>query len=138
MAEGLLQVEIVSPERPIFRGEAGSLVAEAHDGGVGVLPGHAPTVALLGTGTVRVITAGLHEGAEVFAIRGGFLQVLGKKVTLLVTQAVRAGEVDAAKARAGLAKAIADLAHPKSDEEFARLLDERRWFETQIKIAGAT
>ena len=137
MAAGPFQVEIVSPERPIYRGEAGSLVAEAHDGEVGVLPGHAPLVALLGSGTVRVAYAGLREGSERFAIRGGFLQVLGQKVTLLVTQAVAAADVDAGKARAGLAKAVADLAHPKSDDEFARLLDERRWFEAQIRLAAA-
>ena len=136
MAGTLFQVEIVSPERPLFRGEAGSLVAEGHDGEVGVLPGHAPLMSLLGTGVVRVAYAGLHEGAEWFAIRGGFLQVLGRKVTLLVTQAVKAEDVDRLKASASLEKVVADLQHPKSEEEFARLLDERRWLESQLRIAA--
>lgn len=136
MAEALFQVEIVSPERPLFRGEAGSVVAEGHDGEVGIKAGHAALMSLLGTGVVSVAVAGLHEGTERFAIRGGFLQVLGKKVTLLVTQAIKAGDVDRAKSSAALEKTVADLQHPKSDEDYARLLDDRRWFEAQLKLAA--
>ena len=137
MAGGLFQVELVTPERPLFRGEAGSVTTEAHDGQMGILPRHAPMVALLGTGVVRIAYAGLQEGAERFAIRGGFLQVIGRKVTLLATQAVRASEVDAAAAKAALEKTIAELAHPKTGADFERLLDERRWYETQIRVASA-
>jgi F-type H+-transporting ATPase subunit epsilon len=131
------QVEIVSPERPLFRGAADAVVAESHDGEVGILPGHAPMVALLGTGIVRVRTTAGGSKGEGFAIRGGFLQVLAGKVTLLVTQAARREDVDPAKAKAALAKAIEALAHPKSDEEFARLLDERRWWETQLQLSAS-
>jgi F-type H+-transporting ATPase subunit epsilon len=137
VADALFQVEIVSPARPLFRGEAGSLVAAGHDGEIGILPGHAPLMSLLGTGIVRVATAGLHAGSESFAIRGGFLQILGRKVTLLVTQAIKAADVDAAKAKAGLEKALAELQHPKTDADYERLLDERRWWEAQLKLAGA-
>jgi F-type H+-transporting ATPase subunit epsilon len=133
----LFQVELVSPERPLFRGQAAAVTAEAHDGEIGILPGHAPLVALLGSGVVRVKTAGLREGTEAFAIRGGFVQVLGMKVSLLVTQAVAAADVDPAKAAAAREKVLEDLRHPKDDAAFAALLDERRWLEAQIRIAGA-
>lgn len=136
MAGGLFQVEVVSPERPLFRGEAGSVVAEAHDGEVGLLHGHAPMVALLGTGVVRISYAGLHAGGERFAIRGGFLQVLGTDVKLLVTQAIREEDVDGAKAKAALEKVLEDLRHPATDDDYARLLDERRWYESQIRLAS--
>ena len=136
MSGHLFEVELVSPERPLFRGEAGAVVAEGHDGQVGLLPGHAPLVSLLGTGVVRVHYAGLKEGDERFAVRGGFLQVLGRKVTLLVTDAVRAAEVDAGKAKAALETTLASLQHPKTDADYARLLDERRWWEAQIRIAA--
>jgi F-type H+-transporting ATPase subunit epsilon len=134
VAGDLLQVEIVSPARPLFRGEAGSVVAEAHDGELGIQPGHAPLMALLGTGVVALDVAGLHPGKEHFAIKGGFLQVLGTKVTLLVTQAIKAEDVDRAKCRASLEKTVADLQHPGTDADYERLLDDRRWFEAQIKI----
>ena len=131
-----LQVEIVSPERPLFRGAAEGVTAESHDGEVGVLPGHAPMVALLGTGVVRVRASSGGHG-EGFAIRGGFLQVLGGKVTLLVTRAARREDVDAEKAKASLAKTVEALAHPKSDEEFERLLDDRRWWEAQLRLVAS-
>ena len=136
MDHGLFQVEIVSPARPLFRGEAGSLVAEGFDGELGIKAGHAPLMSLLGTGIVSVATAGPREGTERFAIRGGFLQVLGKKVTLLVTQAIRAEDVDRTKASAALETTLAALQHPGSDAEFERLLDERRWWEAQLKLAA--
>jgi F-type H+-transporting ATPase subunit epsilon len=134
VAEASLQVDLVSPERPLFRGKAESVVAAGHAGSLGILPGHAPLLSLLGTGVVRLRTGGKEEG---YVIRGGFLQVLGGKVTLLVTQAVKAADVDAGKAKAALAKTLEDLRHPASEEEFARLLDDRRWWESQLKAAGA-
>ena len=135
MAAAPLQVELVSPAKPLFRGTAEGVVAEAHDGEIGILPGHAPLVALLGTGVVRVRTG---SGAvQSFAVRGGFVQVLSGRVSLVVTEAIGAAEVDRAKAEAGRDKAIAELAHPKGEAEFARLLDERRWFEAQLRLAPA-
>jgi F-type H+-transporting ATPase subunit epsilon len=134
VASGTLQVELVSPAKPLFRGAAAGVVAEAHDGEMGILPGHAPLVALLGTGVVRVRTGA--GATEAFAIRGGFVQVLSGRVSLVVTEAIAATDVDREKARAALDRTLADLAHPKSGDEFARLLDERRWCEAQLKIAG--
>jgi F-type H+-transporting ATPase subunit epsilon len=134
VADASLQVELVSPERPLFRGKAESVVAEGHSGSLGILPGHAPLLSLLGTGVVRLRAGGKDEG---YVVRGGFLQVLGGKVTLLVTQAVRADDVDAEKARAALAKTLEALRSPATDADFARLLDDRRWWESQLKAAGA-
>jgi F-type H+-transporting ATPase subunit epsilon len=136
VASADLQVEIVSPERVLHRGGARSVRAEAHDGSVGVLPGHAPLLALLGTGRVALAAPG-GGGTRSFAIRGGFVQVLGSKVTLLVTQAVAAEDVDAAQAAKDLDKVKEALHAPKSEEDFARLLDERRWLEALAAIAGA-
>ncbi len=136
MAESLFQVEVVGPEKPLFKGEAGSLVAEAFDGEMGIQPGHAPLVTMLGTGVVRVNYAGLKPGEEMFAIRGGFLQVLGNRITLLVTEARRAEDVDAPKTKAALDAVVASLQHPPSDAEYERLLDERRWLESQLKVAA--
>ncbi len=135
MAESLFHVRIVSPERPLFDGEAGSIVAMAHDGEVGLLPGHAALLSLLGTGVVRVNAAG-GAGGERFAVRGGFLQVSGTEVTLLVTDAVRASDVNTAKVDQELAAVLAELRHPKSDEEYERLLDARRWAESRLAIAA--
>jgi F-type H+-transporting ATPase subunit epsilon len=75
-----LHVNVVSPERPVFSGEADSLVATAWDGKLGILPGHAPLLTKLGIGEVQV-----RRGEEVqrIAIRHGYLQVADNKVVVL-------------------------------------------------------
>ncbi len=49
-----MHVTVVSPERAVFDGAADAVVAPAYDGQVGILPGHAPFLALLGTGVLAV------------------------------------------------------------------------------------
>ena len=49
-----LKVSVISPERTLFDGSVESLVAPAFDGEVGILPGHAPMLTLLGKGVLRL------------------------------------------------------------------------------------
>ncbi len=67
-----MKLIVLSPEQTVFDGDADGLVAPAFDGLVGILPGHAPFLTLLGAGALRV-----RRGAEVskFNVAGGFLQV---------------------------------------------------------------
>ncbi|MDE2974003.1 MAG: F0F1 ATP synthase subunit epsilon [Gemmatimonadota bacterium] len=49
-----MRLKVVTPERVVFEGSARSLVAPAWDGWVGILPGHAPFLTLLGEGPLSV------------------------------------------------------------------------------------
>src|SRR5881396_3883175 len=69
-----MHVTVVSPERAVFDGAADAVVAPAYDGQVGILPGHAPFLALLGTGVLAVRQG---SASSRFTIAGGFLQVVG-------------------------------------------------------------
>ncbi len=75
-----LRVSVVSPERVIYEGEADLVVAPAWDGEVGILRQHAPMLALLGEGDLR-IRLGSQE--QRFFVAGGFLQVADDRVTVL-------------------------------------------------------
>ncbi len=77
-----MRVTVVSPERQLFEGEATAIVAPAYDGEVGVLPRHAPFLTLLGNGKLVV----RHGGSEAqhFVVAGGFLQVAGDRVRIVV------------------------------------------------------
>ena len=55
---GALKVVVISPERTILYGIADSVIAPAWDGEVGILRGHAPLMALLGSGDLRVWSGG--------------------------------------------------------------------------------
>lgn len=83
-ASGALQVVVISPERTIFDGTADSVVAPAFDGELGILRGHAPLMALLGSGDLRVRSVGK---VEHFHVEGGFLQVVDNVVTVLSERA---------------------------------------------------
>ena len=97
-------LEVVSPESIAWEGEAVLLVTRTTEGEIGIMADHEPTMAALATGST-VITA---EGGEMFtlAIHGGFLQVLGNRVTLLTDRAevVAGGREAAAEAARGLAR----------------------------------
>lgn len=79
-----LKVSVITPERVVFEGDAEQVVAPAWDGEVGVLRGHAPMMALLGEGELRVDTKG---GTQSFRVRAGFLQVAEDTVTVLTESA---------------------------------------------------
>ncbi len=85
MAEGALAVKVVSPERSVFEGDAASVVAPAWDGMVGVLPRHAPMLALLGTGELTIDLPG--GGSRSFQVSGGVIKVEKDHVTVLTEHA---------------------------------------------------
>jgi len=132
---GKLSLSVVTPEGGLFEGEANFVAAPAVDGEVGILERHTALISALGTGLLRVEE---EAGTRSFAVRGGFLQVLGNEVTLLVTEAVKPEDVDAA-ALAGEWKEILEaLRRPESDERYAELLESRRWLEAREKLAAAS
>jgi F-type H+-transporting ATPase subunit epsilon len=85
VAGGVLHVRVVSPERIVYQGEASALVVPAWDGKVGILQGHAPFLALLGSGELSLEIVG--GGSRRFYVAGGVLKVLRNQVTILTEYA---------------------------------------------------
>jgi F-type H+-transporting ATPase subunit epsilon len=81
-----LKVSVISPERTLFDGSVESVVAPAFDGEVGILPGHAPMMTLLGKGTLRL---GPDGAAGRFTVEGGFLQVVDDAVRVVTERATQ-------------------------------------------------
>jgi F-type H+-transporting ATPase subunit epsilon len=129
-----LDVRVVTPEGTLMKGEASFVAAPASDGEVGILPSHTPLISKLGTGVLRVTPKGGADPVK-FAVRGGFLQVVKNHVTLLVTEAATKEQTDVAALRAQLEETLKKLASPPSDEDYAALLDLRRWIEARQKLA---
>lgn len=92
-----LQVELVSPERVLYSGEADMVVARTTDGELAFLPGHAPFLGALAVAKVRIILAG--GGEEVAAVHGGFVEVRDNKVTILSDVAELQSQIDVERAR---------------------------------------
>jgi len=91
-----LQVELVSPERILYSGEAEMVVCRTVAGGeVAFLTGHAPFLGALETGLVRVKTS---SGEEVAAVHGGFVEVRDNRVIVLSDVAELAADIDVSRA----------------------------------------
>ena len=76
-----LQVELVSADSRVWSGEAREVIARTTEGDMGVLTGHAPVLAVLAPGEVRIMAL---EGGEVVAqVEDGFLSVEHDRVTLV-------------------------------------------------------
>ncbi len=83
-----LQVQVVSAEREVWTGEATMVVARTHEGEIGILTGHVPTLAVLAAGEVRVEAPG---GGVTAQVDGGFLSVEHDTV-LVVAERASVGE----------------------------------------------
>lgn len=101
-----LQVEVVSPERILWSGEAEMVVARTSEGDIAFLTGHAPFIGALGIGAVTVEETGGRQTK--IAVHGGFVEVSGNRVTLLSDVAELAADIDRSRAQA--AKDAADAA----------------------------
>ena len=132
MADSLL-VEIVSPDRAAYRGEARAFRAPGVEGSFEVLRGHAPLLAATQVGTVTVTTL---EGERVsFATSGGFVEVLDNHVIMLAETAEPAGEIDVERARSAEERAAERLAAASTPEERAELEAERDRARNRLRTA---
>ena len=76
-----LQVELVSADRKVWSGAASMVVARTVEGDLGVLPGHAPLLAVLAAGEIKITP---ESGDDVLAtVDGGFLSVEHDRVTVV-------------------------------------------------------
>ena len=76
-----LTVEVVSPEKRVWSGEAKMISARTLEGDIGVLPGHAPLLGVLVDGQVSIkVSDGTTQD---FNIHGGFISVSNNRVSIL-------------------------------------------------------
>ena len=118
-----LQVELVSPERILYSGEADMVIARTAGGDIAFLTGHAPFVGALGIGKV-VIRESAGTSVTV-AVHGGFIEIKDNRVTILSDVAELSTQIDVARAREALSRA--------GDDEAAR-----RRAEVRLDAAGET
>jgi F-type H+-transporting ATPase subunit epsilon len=115
-----IRLEFVTPERTIAHDDVDEVVLPGEVGDFGVLPGHAPLLALL-----RIGPMWYRKGAEKsFAfVAGGFAEVVGDRVTVLAEVAERAEDIDLARAEAAKHRAEEVVAKPSTekDQDLARV-----------------
>lgn len=120
MADATMQVELVSPERVLFSGEATQVITRIMGSGeIAFLPGHAPFLGALSESHTRITLAG-GEVLDV-AVHGGFVQVSNNKVSLLSDVAELAEQIDRERALRAKERAEAELHRDPTGEATAAL-----------------
>ena len=86
-----MHCQLRSADRTFFDGDASMVVAQSPRGEFAIMDGHAPLLAVLARGLVRIHTA---NETRVFACRRGTLRTTGDRISLLVESAVPVEEID--------------------------------------------
>jgi F-type H+-transporting ATPase subunit epsilon len=115
-----MQVELVSPEKVVFSGEATQVITRTLGGGeIAFLPGHAPFLGALTENHTRITLA---DGGQLdVAVHGGFVQVANNKVSILSDIAELSDQIDRPRAQAAAERAEATLRHEHDVEAVAAL-----------------
>jgi F-type H+-transporting ATPase subunit epsilon len=113
-----IHVDVVSAEEQIYSGEAEFVVLPGIEGELGVYPRHTPLFTQIKPGAVRIKVPDKAEEEFVF-VQGGFLEVQPTRVTVLADTAIRAHDLDEAKAIEAKKRAEEAMANQDSEENLA-------------------
>ena len=128
-------LSVVTPEGAAYEGEAERLIVPGDAGEIGVLARHAPLVAMLRAGEIRIKSGGEWQS---FAAGPGYFKVQRDRAIVLVDDAVRAEEIDVEQARREIEEAEALLERAEAgEEELDRWKAEQRLRHAQNKLEVA-
>ena len=124
-------LEIITAEAKIYSDDVDVVVAPGIDGELGILPHHAPLMTALQPGEIMV-RKNMEE--TYLAVTGGFLEVMGNKVTVLADAAERSDDIDEERARIAMEKAQERIAGKAADLDLERATAAFRIAETRLKV----
>ena len=111
-----IKLEIVTPEAKTFSEDVEMVTLTGSEGEMGILPQHMPLMTQLVAGEI----VAKKDGKNIFlAVGDGFVQVTGDRVAILTDMAIRAENIDEAKAEEARQRAVARLAEKISEEDAA-------------------
>ncbi|MCA3221936.1 MAG: F0F1 ATP synthase subunit epsilon [Burkholderiales bacterium] len=126
-----IHVDVVSAEESIFAGEAEFVVLPGEAGELGIFPRHTPLITRIRPGVVRIKQSGKADEDQVF-VAGGLLEVQPNVVTVLADTAIRAKDLDEAKASEALRAAEEQKKNATSELEIAKVEAEMSALAAQL------
>jgi F-type H+-transporting ATPase subunit epsilon len=119
MAEGTLELVVVTPDRAVVHEHVDELQIPGAEGYLGILPGHAPLFSELKVGEV-----GYRKGGRWFylAVAWGFVEVNSNQVRILAETAERAHEIDVPRATRAKERAEERIGRGGGDVDYQRAL----------------
>lgn len=126
-----IRCEIVSQDRTVFQGDVDIVVLPGAAGEMGVLPHHAPVLAILKYGVIKIRQNGKEE---LFTVAGGVAEVQPNIVTVLADAAENIEEIDITRAQAAKKRAEDALANLKPEDHDAYLRMEAALRRSNLRL----
>jgi F-type H+-transporting ATPase subunit epsilon len=127
-----LNLHILTPQAEVYKGEADEIIVPTVNGEIAVLPNHVSLITQILPGEMAIKNGGK---TEYFAIMGGYLEIGQNNVNVLGDYAVRAENIEVAKAQAAKDKAEKVMQDKDSERNFAEVEAELRRSLLELKVA---
>src|SRR5437763_15310722 len=130
-----LKLEIVTPDAKVYSEDVDMVTLPGVEGEMGIFPMHVPLMTQLAAGEV-----GVRKGGQEFflAVGDGFVEVTGERVSILTDMAIKAENIDAAKAEEAKRRAEARLSENLDDEQTALVSSALAHSLAQLKVKRRT
>ncbi len=128
-----MRLEIITAEREVYAADVDVVVAPGIEGQLGILPHHAPLMTALQPGEILVRKGGEPEPSYL-AVTGGFMEVMGNKVTILAEACEYSQEINEERALAAMERARERIQNRSSDLELARAAAAMRRAQMRLNI----
>jgi F-type H+-transporting ATPase subunit epsilon len=132
VADKTFRCRLITPEARLLDQDATHVSLPFHDGLAGVLPRHAPIVAKLGLGELRVDFP--EGGSRSYFLDGGFGQFVGDHLTILAEEAIPAEALIESQAKAELDEANARTG--STGEELTKVVHDRSRAALKARLAA--
>ena len=136
MAAITFHLDVVSAEKRIFSGLVETFQVTGSEGELGIFHGHTPLLTAIKPGMVRIVKQHGHE--EIVCISGGMVEVQPGSATVLADTAIRAEELDAAKAEEAKRRAEEKIQNQHGDMDFAQAASELAKAIAQLRVIELT
>jgi len=130
-----LKLEIVTPDAKVYSEDVEMVTLPGVEGEMGIFPMHVPLMTQLAAGEVAVRKGGQDS---FLAVGDGFVEITGEKVSILTDMAIKAENIDEAKAEEARKRAEARLAEHLDDEEVASVNAALAHSLAQLKVKRRT
>ena len=127
-----MRLEIVTAEREVYSDDVEAVNAPGVEGDLGILPHHAPLMTSLQPGELMIRKEGRDE---YMVVSGGFLEVMGNRVTILADACERSDEIDEQRAQEAMQRAQERIANRTADLDLEQAAMAFRRAETRLRIA---
>jgi len=125
-------IDIVTPSRTVFSGEANRFFAPSVEGYFEILKNHTPFLSILKTGKIVITQDGVKK---CFAISSGFVEVLNNRVTVLAETAESSENIDVARSQASKERALKRLADKSPSIDIERAAASLLRAVTRLSVA---